>query len=246
MQPEVDPKRADFESALELAHALEENLLGAGLSDEDIAAGCRRALGHQIAALVVRPSDVDLASRLLEGSAVAAASVVGYPYGASTTAVKLYEARDLARRGARQLEVYLNTGKLLSRQFQHVETELLQVSRACRESGVLVSAVLDGACLAADLRLIALKIAKRCEVDFLSVVPGGAVAATEQFAFLKRALKGVAKLKAAGAVHSVDEALSAYQAGADRIATCDAGAILAGWNETRAEQRDSSPVRTGD
>ena len=61
-------------------------------------------------------------------------SVAGYPYGISTTGAKLYEGRDLLRLGVRELDFVLNPAAMISRQFQHVETELMQIVRSAHEA----------------------------------------------------------------------------------------------------------------
>ena len=86
-------------------------------------------------ALIVRPSDVDNALRWLGPGSLIVGSTAGYPDGSTTTGAKLYEGRDLLRRGAREIEMVVNVGKLVSRQFQYVEMELLQMAKSCHESG---------------------------------------------------------------------------------------------------------------
>ena len=66
------------------------------------------------------------------GQSVRPGSIVSYPYGFQSTAVKLYEARDLLRRGAKEIGVVIGASKLLSREFQQVQTELNQLVEACR------------------------------------------------------------------------------------------------------------------
>ena len=66
----------------------------------------------------------------------------------------------------------INIGKLLSRQFQYVETELLQMAKACHESGAILKVIFENAYLTDDLKIIACKICKRAEVDFVKTSTG--------------------------------------------------------------------------
>ena len=103
----------------------------------------------------------------MNGSGVRVASTVGFPHGSSNTAAKLYEGRDLLRRGAKEIDMVINIGKMISRQFQYVETELLQMAKSCQESGALLKVDLFEVSLTEDLKIIATKICKRIEVDFV-------------------------------------------------------------------------------
>ena len=110
----------------DLARMLELPLLSPYIPEDEVSDGCRLALDLGVASVVVRPCDVDVAVRILGDTAVRVGSVVGFPLGYSSTATKLYEGRDLLRRGARELSFVVNAPKMLSRQFQYVETEILR------------------------------------------------------------------------------------------------------------------------
>jgi len=79
-------------------------------------------------------------------------SVAGFPHGSTTTAAKLYEARDLLRRGAREIDMVLNIGKLISRQFQYVEMELAQMAEACHDAGAILKVIFENAYLTDELK----------------------------------------------------------------------------------------------
>ncbi|OYT68664.1 MAG: hypothetical protein CFK52_14580, partial [Chloracidobacterium sp. CP2_5A] len=88
-----------------------------------------------------------------------------YPYGWQSTAVKVFEARDLIRRGARRVDVVVNVAKLQTREFQFVETELIQLAQACHESGAKLRAILQTQWLGEEQKLVVCKITKRSETD---------------------------------------------------------------------------------
>jgi deoxyribose-phosphate aldolase len=212
------------------------------LSDDAILDGCREAAARGVAGVLVRPSDIDAAVRCLDGAGAAPMAAVGFPHGSATTAVKVYETRDALRRGARGIDLVVNIGKLVSRQFQFVETEILQISRACHESGALLTVTLENALLREDLKVIAMKICKRCEVDFVNTATGyGPQCRLEQeLALMSRILKDVCRIEAGG-VETLEEALSAYGQGAERMGTEQAGAILDAWRaRLEAEAKDSA------
>src|SRR4051794_16555971 len=152
-----------------LAKVMDHLLLRPDLSEDHVAEGCRLAREYNICSVVVRPSDVDQVVRWMNGSPVRVASTVGYPDGSSNTGAKLYEGRDLLRRGVHEIDMTINIGKMISRQFQYVEMELLQMGKSCQESGALLKVDLGSKYLTEDLKIIATKICKRIESAFVCV-----------------------------------------------------------------------------
>ena len=83
----------------DLAKMIDHSLVRPELTDDEVIAGCELARKYDVASVSVRPCDVEIAVRVLTGSAVKVGSLAGFPHGSSTTAVKLYEARDVLRAG---------------------------------------------------------------------------------------------------------------------------------------------------
>jgi deoxyribose-phosphate aldolase len=162
---------------------------------------------------------------------VAVASVAGFPHGSSNTATKLYEVRDLIRRGCREIDISMNTGKLRSRQFIHIETELLQAAKACHEEGAKLKVIIETAFLDLELKLIACKLVKRTESDFAVTSSGFAPAGAkvEDVRLMAEKCRYRAGVKAAQGIDSLDFALALYQAGAGRLGTPHTGVIMEAW-----------------
>jgi deoxyribose-phosphate aldolase len=154
---------------------------------------------------------------------VRAGSVSGFPYGFQTTAAKLFETRDLLRRGAKEIDAVVATSKLLSREFQHVQTELSQLAEACRQEGATLKVILETAHLTDELKIIACRCCERAEVDFVAGYT------LDDFRLLRKYLPEEIQIKAAGDLRTVDEVLAAYEAGCSRIVTTSAPAILDEW-----------------
>ncbi len=209
-----------------LAQLIDHVMLRPDLSADDLAEGCRVAREYAVRAIVVRPCDVETAVRWMSGSGVAVAGAVGYPYGYSTTGAKLFEGRDLLRLGATELDFTLNASTMISRQFQHVETELLQIVKSCHESGAILKIVYNSRYLADDLKIIATKISKRVEADMISIDYR-----EPDVALLKPILKDVLQLKCAGPVDMLAEALSMRAQGFNRIGCTNPAGLLDGWKQ---------------
>jgi len=203
-----------------LASAVNYTLLDSHLTNTHVLELLATARQCDVGIVTVRPSDMDLAVRGLQGS------VVSYPYGFQNTAVKLYEARDLLRRGARELGLVIGISRLLSREFQHIQTELNQMTEACRGEGARLTVLLDTVRLTDELKIIACTCCERAEVDFVC----GAMA---DLALLRKHLPDETGIQAPE-VTDLDSALGLLGLGYSRIATTTAASILAAWKERLA------------
>ena len=226
----------------DLAGMAEHSLVRPDLSEEDVTQGCHVAQHYKVAVAMVRPSDVDLAVRILGDGPVRIGSVVGFPHGSSNTATKLYEGRDLLRRGVKEVSLVVNIGKMLSRQFQHIETEILQMSESCHQQGAVLKVIFENAYLAEDLKIILCKMLKRTETDFADTCtgfgPSGCALADVQL--MKKILGDRVRLKASGGVRTVDKALEVYNAGCDRFGASSTVSILEDWKK-RLEKLAQKP-----
>jgi deoxyribose-phosphate aldolase len=225
-----------------LANLIDHPLVAPELTDEQVIEGLELAKRYHIACASVRPCDIDLAVRTLQGSSVKAGAVCGFPHGSQNTATKLYEARDLLRRGAREIDMVIAISKLLSREFQHVQLELLQMSELCHKEGALLKVILENAYLTDELKIIACRCCERAEVDFVKTSTGFAPSGytLPDIALMRKHLPEEIGIKAAGGIRTVDQALEVYQAGCTRIGTTSTAAILDEWKARL------TPPQTGD
>ena len=208
------------------SQVFEQTLLAPSLSETDVAQGCELARQYALAAVIVRPSDLDLVTNWLRGSSVALGTIIDVPFGHSTTAAKLFAARDALRRGAKEIETVMNTGKLLSRQFQYLETELLQMADSCHASGAILKITLESEHLNEELKIVACRIAKRVGADYLSA------STPEDIAALKT------RIKVRASVDSLDQALACREAGCERLHSTQPGPILEAWKATLAPKAE--------
>jgi deoxyribose-phosphate aldolase len=202
-----------------LAAYVELPLLAPVLSEEQIHAGLAVAREFALAAVCVRPCDVDVAVRGLSQSRVRVAAAVSYPDGSATTSVKLYEARDALRRGARELDVVVNLGMMYSRQFVRVESELQQLAALCRENEAKLKAVFEFPVLNHELRIIACKLARRTGVDYV-VNSTGRVRQENFDSELQLALDrrfGLFEVKATGVAETAEAVLGLVAKGVRRV-----------------------------
>ncbi len=208
----------------DLAGLLEYNLTRPDLTEESVARACETAKQHAVASVIVRPSDVDSVSRLISGSSVRLGTLAGAEHGFATTAAKTYDTRDLLRRGAREIDTVMNTGKLLSRQFQYLETELLQMADSCHQSGALLKVNLESEYLNEELNILACRIARRAGADYIG---------TDKLADVPLLIANSRerlKIKCCTRALDLETVLAFRGAGCTRIEVADPAAILAAAN----------------
>src|SRR6516165_12793379 len=99
----------------ELAKMMDHSLLQQTLSDAELEEGCRLAREYDVASVCIKPYFVRRAAELLTGSAVVVGTTIGFPHGGHTPAIKLAETEQALRDGARELDMVVNIGKVLSK-----------------------------------------------------------------------------------------------------------------------------------
>lgn len=230
-----------------LAAHVELPLLAPVLSEEQVHAGLAVAREFAIGAVCVRPCDVDVAVRGLAHSRVKVAAAVSYPDGSATASVKLYEARDALRRGARELDVVVNLGMMYSRQFVRVESELQQLAALCRETEAKLKAVFEFPVLNHELRIIACKLARRTGVHFVANSTGRV--RQENFdAELQLALDrrfGLFDVKAVGVAESAAAVLDLVAKGVSRVAVRKPELVLEEFRKQLEAERAAAELSAG-
>jgi deoxyribose-phosphate aldolase len=118
--------------------------------------------------------------------------------------------------------------KLLSREFQHVQMELLQISELCHKEGALLKVILENAYLTDELKIIACRCCERAEVDFVKTSTGFADSGytLADIALMRKNLPEEIGIKAAGGIRTLDQALEVYGAGCTRIGPTSTASIL--------------------
>ena len=227
MEPALATPAPILPTYQDLAGLLELSLLSPELAESDVNAGLGTAREFSVAAVVVRPVDVDLAVRQAAG-AFQVAAVLDYPHGYSTTTAKTFAVRDLVRRGARAIDTVLNPGKLRSRQFQYLEMELLQIAESCRESGVLLRVHLASQHLDDELKMLACRVCRRAGADAI------ATNEPQDLPLLQEHARGKLQLKLITPVDDPETLLRHRDSGWARIESSNVHTVLSRWKEQLA------------
>lgn len=129
-------------------------MLKAGTRWEDVKKICNEALGHDFAAVCIPPAFVPQARDYLRGSKVKIATVIGFPFGNTTTEVKVFETRQAIENGAHEIDMVINIGWLKSRDFDAVGREIKLIKEACGPHGILKVIVETGLLTEDEIRKV--------------------------------------------------------------------------------------------
>lgn len=223
----------------EIAKMIDHSLLRPELTEAQVREGCRLAREYDTASVCVKPCDVKIAKEELQGSDVLVTTVIGFPHGANKTSVKVAEAVEAIDEGAAELDMVLNIGRLLSRQFDYVEADIKAVVDAAHSQGVLVKVILENCYLTDELKEIACRICEKVNADFVKTSTGfGTGGATLQdLELMRRTCSEKVRVKAAGGVRTLDGALEVRSKGAVRFGATATKAII-----DEAEQREKAGI----
>jgi deoxyribose-phosphate aldolase len=143
--------------------------------------------------------------------------VIGFPSGATTSAVKLYEAQEAADSGATELDVVMNLGWLKAGKTEDVHREIAEI---CEETGQTVKVILETNLLTDAEKKIAAEIAMEAGATFLKTSTGWNGGATvADVRLLQELAKERVGIKASGGIHTINQALDLIVAGATRLGT---------------------------
>jgi deoxyribose-phosphate aldolase len=218
----------------EFAKTLDHTLLKPDATEEDVRKLCGEAAHHHFAAVCVPPCHVRLAARELRGTDVKVATVVSFPFGADTTAVKAAAIRDAMGGGASELDVVMNISKFLSGGFAYVAEELSslngEVSAVAINNGLndaVLKVIIETTYLSDNMKRLAVQIVAASGADFVKTSTGvGPSVAAEDVALLREEAPEGLAVKASGGIRTLEEALDLLNAGASRLGTSSSVKIM--------------------
>lgn len=218
------------QSKQELARRIDHTLLSPTAVEADIRRLCQEAMEHRFAAVCVTPKWVSLAADLLRGSGVWTAAVVGFPLGTSSPHLKALEAEEAVRNGADELDMVADLAAIVQQDPQGLRRDIEAVWKVCRQMNppVVLKVIIESAVLTNEQVVFACRIGQEIGVDFLKTSTGmhKAGGATVEHVRLMAQTAPRCKIKAAGGIRTVQQALAMIEAGAARLGTSASVAIL--------------------
>ncbi|NLP33941.1 MAG: deoxyribose-phosphate aldolase [Clostridiales bacterium] len=197
---------------------VDHTLLTQSATWEEIKQICDDAITYQTASVCIPPSYVKRAKEYV-GDKVAICTVIGFPNGYNTTAVKIYETKDAIQNGADEIDMVINIGDLKDQKYDLIEEEIKQLKEAC---GDKILKVIIETCLLTDEEKIKMcEIVTKAGADFIKTSTGfskGGATFEDVTLFAKHVGKDVS-IKAAGGISSFDDAQKFIDLGASRLGT---------------------------
>lgn len=203
----------------DLASMIDHTLLKPEATLTDIEKLCAEARKYSFASVCINPSYVPLCAKLLRGTDVKVCTVIGFPLGATLTAVKAFETEHAIRDGAQEVDMVINVGMLKSGQYEYVENDIFAVVSTAKRYRVLTKVILETGLLTDEEKVKACILAKRAGADFVKTSTGfGKGGATVgDIALMRRVVGSAMGVKASGGVRTREDALAMVAHGADRI-----------------------------
>jgi deoxyribose-phosphate aldolase len=211
----------------QLASHIDHTVLRPDALQGDIERACQVARELGCAGVCVNPIHVALASRLLMGSSVLVVSVVGFPFGATYTAVKVLETEQAVQDGADEIDMVIAIGQLKDKQFEFVENDIAAVVRAA--AGKPLKVILECGLLTDVQKRQGAEIAVRAGAAFVKTSTGflGSGATVHDVTLLHDAVGTRLSVKATGGIRFFEDAVALLEAGASRLGASRTEAVLA-------------------
>ena len=216
--------RIETERAIELAPLIDHTLLAPAATAEQITRLCDQAERYGFASVCIYPVHVPLAVERLHGKRPQVCTVIGFPSGATTSKVKLYEAQEAVENGASELDVVINLGWLKMRDTGPLHAEIAAIVEL---TGQPVKAILETTLLTPDEKRLAAEVCLDAGVQFLKTSTGWQGGATVEDVKLLRQIGGDRiGIKASGGIRTPGQAIALVEAGATRLGTSRGPEIL--------------------
>ena len=210
------------------AKLIDHTLLKSAAAQEQITALCAQARTYGFASVCVNPYWVKWAKKQLKGSGVKVCTVIGFPLGATPSAVKAFEAQQAVKDGADELDMVLNIGALKSGDTAAVLKDIRAVRKACE--GKILKVILETSELTDKEKVLACQLAARAKADFVKTSTGfsSAGATAKDVALMRKSISPAMQVKASGAVRTRTDFETMISAGATRIGTSSGVRIIEG------------------
>lgn len=210
------------------ASYIDHTLLKPEATKEQIVALCAEAKQYGFASVCVNPTWIETAAKELEGAISKVCTVIGFPLGASTTAVKAFETKDAIEKGAGEIDMVINIGALKEKDYETVLNDMKAVVQAA--NGTLVKVIIETCLLTDDEKVKACELAVEAGLDYVKTSTGFSTggATPEDVALMRKTVGPDLGVKASGGVRSVEDLKAMIEAGATRIGASSGVKIMQG------------------
>ena len=222
----------------DLTKMIDHSLLHPTMTDKDLRDGCELALKYDTASVCIKPYAVPLACSILKGSDVLVGTVIGFPHGNSTTAIKVAETKQALQDGAVEIDMVINIGKALGGDWSYVQDEIGKLNEVTVSGGAILKVIFENDFLTNE------HITKLCEI--CGEIGGAFVKTSSGYGFVKQdngmySYKGATlehlklmrehspdhvQIKAAGGVRTLKDLVTVKLLGVSRVGATATAAML--------------------
>ena len=212
----------------DISKMIDHSLLNPVMTDEDLIRECELAVKYNVATICIKPYYLRQSIKLLAGSDVLPTTTVGFPHGGHTTAMKVAEAEEAMQHGARELDMVVNIGKVLSGDWDYVRTDIKAVIQVSHAGDTPVKVIFENCYLNDTQKIRLCEICGDIGADWVktSTGYGGGGATIEDLKLMRQKSPAHVQVKAAGGVHDLDKLLEVRAVGVTRIGASRTAKIL--------------------
>lgn len=213
----------------QLAKIIDHTILKPEATKEQVEKLCKEALEYHFASVCINPTNVELAAKLLKGSDVKVCTVIGFPLGANTMEVKAFETKDAIEKGAEEVDMVINIGRLKDKDYDYVERDIKAVVDAAGKKA-LTKVIIETCLLTDEEKVKACELAKKAGADFVKTSTGFSKggATPEDIKLMRDTVGEDMGVKASGGVRTREDACAVIENGANRIGASASIAICEG------------------
>ncbi|MFA5408064.1 MAG: deoxyribose-phosphate aldolase [Bacilli bacterium] len=211
---------------MKLNKYIDHTNLKADATKNDIKVLCEEALQYDFASVCVHPFYVKYARSILSDSDVAIGTVIGFPIGQNTTAVKAFEAVDAISNGADELDMVINIGALKDRDYGYIKHEIQSLVKVSK--GHILKIIIETSYLDEEEKIAMVKICNDCLVQYIKTSTGFSKSGASQddIKLMRKYANKTLAIKASGGVKTYQDAITMIEAGATRIGTSNGVKIM--------------------
>ncbi len=197
---------------------VDHTLLGQTATWADIKAICDDGIKYSTASVCIPASYVKQAKEYV-GEKLAICTVIGFPNGYSTTAVKVFETADAVKNGADEIDMVINIGMLKDKRYNEVLSEISAIKEAC--NGKLLKVIIETCLLTDEEKVKMCEIVSKSGADYIKTSTGFSTAGATKHdvEIFANHVESHVKIKAAGGISSIQDAEDFINLGASRLGT---------------------------
>ena len=202
----------------EILSKVDHTLLAQTATWEEIKVICDDAVAYQTASVCIPPSYVKQAAEYL-GDKMPVCTVIGFPNGYNTTAVKIFETADAVKNGAEEIDMVINLGWVKEGRYDLVKEEIHAVKKAC--GGKLLKVIIETCLLTEEEKIRMCRTVTESDAEYIKTSTGFSThgATIDDVKLMREHTGSDKKVKAAGGISSFADGEAFVKLGADRLGT---------------------------